>query len=127
VLCFAEDLAIKTSRWKESDVRAAYVENLLVSRCNPLSSQTKTFLRGKNQVLGRGYEIKMVRSGVVLVCRYCSHRVFTAEFLSCYVGNRRTQAATNMNRHIEETHQSERLVERRIVALEANAMGASAR
>jgi hypothetical protein len=64
-------------------------------------------------VNNRKYDIEPSRSGVVFTCTYCGYRISTNHFQN-ELGNRRTQAATAMNRHIEQSHISVLMAERRL-------------
>ena len=50
------------------------------------------------------YQINKPKSGgTIFTCAFCSHSVNTLDFDS-EVGNRRTQAATVINQHVEKSH-----------------------
>jgi hypothetical protein len=51
----------------------------------------------------RYYTIKPMHGCTLFKCTYCEHTVTTLDFNST-VGNRRTQAATAINRHAASSH-----------------------
>jgi hypothetical protein len=57
----------------------------------------------------RYYTTKSINGGTTFKCALCEHSVTTLDF-SSLAGNRRTQAATAMNRHAARLHFPSRTV-----------------
>ena len=51
----------------------------------------------------RYYTTKPMNGGTTFKCTFCEHRVSTLDFKSMN-GNRRTQAATEINQHVALSH-----------------------
>jgi len=51
----------------------------------------------------RYYTIKTLSGSTLFTCTRCSHSVTTSDFSST-IGNRRTQAASAINRHVATSH-----------------------